>query len=147
MVLETTIALRRYDAGCEFSGRRELDQLKILGTIDLVVHDTWGLQARVAGAESELSLILVSEGNPPFQDIKHLKVEFMDMCPGVREGLDRFLDSNDMSIKRTAGCLVYPEVAVFEKCTKSWLPAGIFREAGRELLIFLLYWRCLPTFS
>jgi len=98
LVLETTIALRRYDAGCEFSGRRELDQLKILGTIDLVVHDTWGLQARVAGAESELSLILVSEGNPPFQDIKHLKVEFMDVRPSMGEGLHRFLDPNDMSM-------------------------------------------------
>jgi hypothetical protein len=63
LVLETTIALRRYDAGLELGGRRELDQLKILGTIDLVVHDTWGLQARVAGAESELPLILVSKAN------------------------------------------------------------------------------------
>ena len=65
MVLETTIVLRPYDAGCELGRRRELDQLEILRTIDLVVHDTRGLQAAVAGAESELSLILVSEGNPP----------------------------------------------------------------------------------
>ena len=124
--------LRRYDAGCELGGRRELDQLEILRTIDLVVHDTRGLQAAVAGAESELSLILVSEGNPPPQDIKHLKVEFMDVRSCMREGFYRFLDPNDMSIKRAAGCLVDSEVSVFKNCPKSWLPVGIFREAGRE---------------
>ena len=139
MVLETTIVLRRYDASCELGGRRELDQLEILRTIDLVMHDTRGLQAAVAGAESELSLILVSEGNPPPQDIKHLKVEFMDVRSCMREGSYRFLDPNDMSIKHAAGCLVDSEVSVFEKCSKSCLPAGIFREAGRELLICLLH--------
>ena len=139
MVLETMIMLPRYEAGCELGGRRELDQLEILRTIDLVMHDTRGLQAAVAGAESELSLILVSEGNPPPQDIKHLKVEFMDVRSCMRKDSYRFFDPNDMSIKHAAGCLVDAEISVFEKCSKSWLPAGIFREAGRELLIFLLH--------
>ena len=109
------IALRCYDAGCKLGGRRELDQLEILRTIDLIVHDTRRLQAAVAGAKSKLPLILVSEGNPPLQDIKHLKVELMGVWSSMGEGLDRFLDPNDVSIKRAAGCLVDSEVSVFEK--------------------------------
>jgi hypothetical protein len=63
----------------------------------------------------------------------------MDMCPGVREGLDRFFDPDDMHIECTVGCLFNTTVAVFEKCSKSWLSAGILGEAGRELLLFLLH--------
>jgi hypothetical protein len=71
----------------------------------------------------------------------------MNVRPGMGEGHDRLFNPDDMRIECAVGCLVDPEVSIFEKCSKSRLPAGLFREASQKLLNFLLHWGCLPKMN
>ncbi len=122
-------------------GRVDLQDLEVVGALELVVDDAGGLEHAVAGAEGALALALVDELDRALEHVEHLEIALVLVEPGGVEivGVAALLHADDVGAHLAVGGVGDAQVAVLHEAAEALLVDGVLGEARAELLLGLVH--------
>src|SRR6185369_9489634 len=128
------------DLGLVYGRRIDLEDLDVVGAVELVVHYPRRLQDAVALGERVLAVILVDELDPAVQHVEHLEVAvvLMQACGVQIVVAARFLlDPDRVGPELPVRRVLDSEIAVFHEAPQAGLVDGVLCQARAEQLLLL----------